>query len=192
MKPKLLIVGDSFSVDWSKKYSDVCGWVNLLNNDFIITNLSEAGVSEYKIYNQLKSIDTTLFDKILISHTSPYRIPIEEHPIHKKDKLHYNCDLIFSDVEEHLENEIMKTAYDFYTQIFHKDYFIFVNNLIFNEIKRKYPLSTHITFFDTFYDNGVFKFENIFKKYKGNVNHLNQKGNQIIYTKIIEILKSEL
>ena len=91
----------------------------MLEDDFKITNISQAGVSEYKIYLQLKSVDVTKFDKVLISHTSAYRIPIEEHPIHKNDILHNNCDIIFSDVKEHIDNPIMKTAYNFYSEIFY-------------------------------------------------------------------------
>jgi hypothetical protein len=48
---KILICGDSFAADWSKKYNSI-GWVNMIENDHIITNIAEAGVSEYKIYKQ--------------------------------------------------------------------------------------------------------------------------------------------
>ena len=52
MKKNILICGDSFAADWTKKYNGN-GWVNMLCNDFNITNVAEAGVSEYKIYQQL-------------------------------------------------------------------------------------------------------------------------------------------
>lgn len=184
MKKKLLIAGDSFAADWTKKYKDAYGWVNMLSHDFEVTNIAQAGVSEYKIYKQLESVNVDEFDKIIISHTSAYRIPIEEHPIHKNDLLHNNCDLIFSDVKEHLENIVMKTAYDFYSEIFYSDYFIFINNLIFNEIYKIYPNAIHITFFDSFYGNDVLKFENVFLNNKGNTNHLSLKGNNIIFETI--------
>lgn len=184
MKKKLLIAGDSFAADWTKKYPDAYGWVNMLSHDFEVTNIAEAGVSEYKIYKQLKSVDINKFDKIIISHTSAYRIPIEEHPIYKNDLLHSNCDLIFSDVKEYLNNSTMKTAYDFYSEIFYADYFVFVNELIFNKIFSICPAAIHMTFFDNFYNNNVLKFENIFLKNKGNTNHLSLKGNNIIFEKI--------
>ena len=47
----ILICGDSFAADWTKKY-DGTGWVNMLTKDHTITNIAEAGVSEYKIYKQ--------------------------------------------------------------------------------------------------------------------------------------------
>ena len=57
MKKKLLIAGDSFAADWTIKYKGE-GWVNTLCKDYDVTNIAQAGVSEYKIYNQLKKIDT--------------------------------------------------------------------------------------------------------------------------------------
>lgn len=183
-KKRLLIAGDSFAADWRKKYKDVCGWVNMLETDFDVTNIAEAGVSEYKIYKQLEHIDTKQFDHIIISHTSAYRIPIEEHPIHKEDVLHGNCDLIFSDIQEHLENPTMKIAYDFYSKLFYTDYFIFVNDLIFNQIQKLCPNALHITFFDSFYKRNILKCEKVFLNCKGNVNHLNEKGNIKIYKKL--------
>lgn len=185
---KLLICGDSFSADWTTKYNGY-GWVNLLENEYNITNISQAGVSEYKIYKQVKSIDLTKFDKILVSHTSAYRIPIQEHPIHKGDLLHNDCDIIFSDVKEHMDNAIMKTAFNFYSDIFYPEYFCFVNDLIYKEIRKLSPKITHITFFDSFYDNSVHKFENVFLEHKGFINHLSDDGNFKMYKEIIKLLK---
>ncbi len=187
MKKRLLIAGDSFSADWTKKYDGV-GWVNMLENNFDVTNVSQAGVSEYKIYLQLKSQNLSEFDNIIISHTSAYRIPIQEHPIHKGDLLHNDCDIIFSDVEQHLDNPVMKTAYDFYSEIFHADYHCFVNSLIYKEIRKITPFGLHITFFDSFYSDAVLKFEDVFLDNKGNINHLNQLGNNIVYQKILQYL----
>lgn len=184
---KLLIVGDSFAADWTVKYSGY-GWVNKLTEDFEVKNIAEAGVSEYKIYKQLLNQNLLDYDYIIVSHTSAYRIPIEEHPIHKGDALHKNCDLIFSDVQEHTDNYIMKTAYDFYGHIFFPEYFIFINSLIYKEIKLLSDNMIHITFFDSFYENDVIKLENIFLENKGTINHMNDNGNNIIYNKIKKLI----
>ena len=53
MKKKILIAGDSFAADWTVKYKGE-GWVNTLCKDYDVTNVAQAGVSEYKIYNQFK------------------------------------------------------------------------------------------------------------------------------------------
>ena len=76
---KLLICGDSFAADWTVKYKGH-GWPNLLSQSFEVTNLARAGVCEYKIYNQLLSVDPSAFDVIIISHTSPFRLYVKEHP----------------------------------------------------------------------------------------------------------------
>jgi hypothetical protein len=190
MKKKLLIAGDSFAADWTKKYKDVSGWVNMLESDYDVTNIAEAGVSEYKIYKQLEKVNITKFDHIIVSHTSAYRIPIMEHPIHKDDSLHGNCDIIYSDAEEHIENDIMKTAVDFYGNIFHSEYFCFVNDLIFKEIYKIVPNEIHITFFDSFYSENVLKFEKVFLSSKGNANHLNESGNEFVYKQILKKLSN--
>ena len=188
MKKTILILGDSFSADWSSK-SKSLGWVNRLSFDYDVTNIAQAGVSEYKIYLQLKSINPNDYDHIIVSHTSAYRIPIHEHPIHKDDSLHNNCDIIYADVVEHIEHPIMKTAYDFYCEIFNPDYFVFINELIFDKIYNTIPNATHITFFDSFYDDRVRKYENVFLQNKGNANHLNSVGNDFIYKEMKKLLK---
>lgn len=188
MKKKLLIAGDSFAADWTKKYKDVWGWVNMLQSQFDVTNVAEAGVSEYKIYKQLENLDTAKFDYIIVSHTSAYRIPIIEHPIHKGDSLHNNCDIIYSDAKEYTNNSVMKTATEFYSTIFHPEYFCFVNDLIYKEIYNLVPNALHITFFDSFYPKNVLKFEEIFLSSKGNANHLNKSGNEFVYKEIIKKL----
>ena len=148
---KILIAGDSFAANWRIKHNGA-GWVNLLENDYDVKNIAQAGVSEYKIMKQLLTQDLDDYDKIIVSHTSAYRIPIAEHPIHKDDILHKNCDLIFSDVSEHIDNPIMKTAYDFYANIFNPDYFRYTNELIFKDIRSMSDKMLHITFFDDFYN----------------------------------------
>jgi hypothetical protein len=98
---KILVIGDSFAADWTVKYKGF-GWTNLLADQFDVTNLAQAGVSEYKIYKQILSIaDLSVFDLIIVSHTSPYRVHTRLHPIHTGDLLHNNADLIYSDIEYH-------------------------------------------------------------------------------------------
>lgn len=180
---KILIVGDSFSCIHKSK-NDNIGWPELLKNDFEITNLSQAGVSEYKIYKQIKSVDLNDFDNVIVCHTSFLRIPIETHPSYNDGDLHKDCDLIFSDVDDKKDSdEKMKVASDFFKYFFWEEYFMFSSNLIFEKIFEKSKNKLHITFFD-FYDNRVLNFKKIFDDYKGNINHLNKKGNEIMYQTI--------
>ena len=188
MSYNILICGDSFSSNWFPKETNI-GWVNLLENDFKIKNISQAGVSEYKIYLQLMSEDLSKYDKILVCHTSPYRIPIKTHPIHKNDKIHYNCDLIYSDVNYHKKNKIMKIANNFYENIFYKEYFEFTHDLIINKILKLDKKIINITFFDYYDKKEIMNFSELFKKNKGDINHLNKKGNRKVYKIIKKILK---
>ena len=188
---KILILGDSFACNWASESNNI-GWPELLANNFKITNLAQAGVSEYKIYKQLQSVDIDNFDFVIISHTSSYRIPIETHPSYQPGDLHENCDLIFSDIEsKRKNNKILDTAYNFYKNLFWNEYFEFTSNLIYHKIKELTPNSIHITFFDEFYDDSVLKLESIFKSNRGNVNHLDEEGNKQVYNILLNKLKGE-
>jgi len=139
---KILIVGDSFSSDWSVKHKDVPGWPLLLSNIYNVTNCSQAGVSEYKIYKQLISVDLNNYDIIIVTHTSPYRIATKRHPVHHGDSFHKNSDLLFSDIEYHSKkiksifNRSLRAAYNFF--IWHADdeYQESIYRLLVNEIDR--------------------------------------------------------
>ena len=183
---KILIAGDSFAADWKIKHNGN-GWVNMLSNDYDVTNIAQAGVSEYKIYQQLINHDTTRYDKIIISHTSAYRIPVEVHPIHSKDTLHHNCDFIYSDIKEHKNNHEVKCIVDLYEKYFHVEYAIFVHDLILKEIKGLCPNAINMTFFNSFNKDSI-QLEDVFLENRGNINHLNEVGNKIVYNKILKLL----
>jgi hypothetical protein len=189
MKKTILIVGDSFAADWTKKYKGV-GWVNMLESEFNVTNIAEAGVSEYKILKQLDSVNVNKYDYVIASHTSAYRIPVKEHPIHSNDILHKNCDLIYTDLKEHQKNPLAKIGVDFYSYLYDVDYAIFTHELILKEIYTKFPNIINITFFDAFNQsiNGIHLFEDVFLNNRGQMNHLTDKGNKIIYNKIRSLL----
>ena len=164
MKQKILICGDSFSCTWPSK-KDNLGWPFLLENEYDITNLSQAGVGEYKIYKQVKQHDLKKYDKIIVCHTSPYRISIENHPSFKQGNLHQNADLIFTDIESRKFKSIkMFIVYYFFKYFFYKEYFEFIHFLIFKEIKSLDDKIIHISFFDKSYDD-VIDFSKYFKKF---------------------------
>ena len=139
---QILIVGDSFAADWSVKHKDVLGWPNLLALGHSVTNLAQAGVSEYKIYKQLISVDLELFDLVIISHTSPYRMVTRNHPVHRDNLLHAHADLIFSDIEYHYRsfsrffNKSLRTAYNFFISHFDQEYHELVYQLLVERIEK--------------------------------------------------------
>jgi hypothetical protein len=134
---KILICGDSFSADYQKLNKNLVGWPNLLAQEYTVTNLSNAGCSQYRILRSIQTSSLTEFDGIIICHTSPYRVYIKEHPIFKNNLFYENSDLIFSDVEYHLSkknNKILKTAKDYFECIFDDEYYREIYFLMQNEI----------------------------------------------------------
>ena len=129
---KVLIIGDSFAADWSVKYP-VSGWSNFLANEFTVTNLAQAGCSEYKIKKQLDSINPAHYTHAIVVHTSKSRIPVEKHPLHNSDALLYSCDFIYSDVLDNKHSEL-KCIKEFYQKFYHEDFFHYIYDLIVCDI----------------------------------------------------------
>ena len=139
MTSNLLICGDSFALDWGQ-VSNNSGWANLLTKDFLVTNLSQAGCGEYRILKQIQNENIDLYDAIIISHTSPNRVYINQHPIHKNSIFHQNSDLLYNDVIYHIEqdpeNKIMLSAKNYFENIFDQDYHEDLFFLISNQIRK--------------------------------------------------------
>lgn len=189
---KLLICGDSFASSWNSE-GDNIGWPTLLSKQFDVTNVAQAGCSEYKILLQLQKINLHRFDKILISHTSPYRLYVKEHPIHKKG-LHQNSDLIYSDIKEHSKSDPgLVSLVDYFENYLNLEYMEFVHNLICKEIDLltkdlSVIHSTHFEWDKLYKFKSLLNFNKINKSYFGTVNHYNKIGNQKVYKKLLEVI----
>lgn len=190
---KILICGDSFAADWTVKYPSE-GWPNLLAKDYNVTNLAQAGCSEYKIYKQLLSVDLSKFDHIVVFHTSPNRLYTNKHPIHHNDILHSNSDLIYNDIKEHSKiNKELLPIVEYFEQHFDLDYAYFIHNLLCEKIENL--LSVHNVIHATGIDwAGLHLFDNMidFSKLaitnKGYTNHFDLSGNHYVYKTIVSIL----
>jgi hypothetical protein len=189
---KILICGDSFSTDYQSKDSTLVGWVNLLSNDFLVSNYSTAGASEYRILKQIENNDISNYDGVIVCHTSPYRVYIKQHPVYKNDTFHKNTDLIYKDVEYHLSkinDPVLKTAKDYYELIFDEEYYEEIYFLMQDKIvdKTKSRPCLHLT---PLFDNGSNRFKhhlNLSKKFKifpNSANHYLNKDNVEIYKMI--------
>ena len=72
---KLLVAGDSFAAEWPGN----SGWVKLLAQEHPVTNVAQAGVSEYKILKQVQNenlplilgSDIIFYDSLQISGGRP-------------------------------------------------------------------------------------------------------------------------
>jgi hypothetical protein len=180
----ILICGDSFAADWSLKDNSYAGWPTILSKYYNIKNNAQAGCSEYKIYNQLISENLNNFDCVIISHTSPYRIPIEKHPALYNDKLHKNADLIYSDIKSKNDPKLAPII-DFFENYFHIEYAEFIHKLIIKEQQQilfGIPV-LHLSYYRSDFLSSLehnLCFEKIFKKNKGYINHMSKLGNQKI------------
>lgn len=195
---KILIAGDSFSADWSKKYPACLGWPNMLSDDYQITNLSQAGCSEYKIYLQMTSTDLAAYDAIIISHTSPYRWYVKDHPVHAKDKLHHASDLIYNDVAAHVSaHPELEPIVVFFEKYFDLEHAKFVHNLICEKIETLIPLSMRVMHIQNFDSTGMYQFKNFmdfyptFQSHSGLINHYSDHGNKIIAKQLKHWLDSQ-
>ena len=96
---KVLLCGDSFSADYTPIDKEGIGWPTLLSQDVDLKNVSNAGASEYRIWRQVRDNINSSYDYVIVSHTSPYRVFVDQHPLHSQSPLHKNCDLIYNDIK---------------------------------------------------------------------------------------------
>ena len=184
---KILICGDSFAADWTIKYPDKKGWPNLLAEHHNVINLAQAGCGEYKILLQLLSVDFTQFDQIIVSHTSPYRIYVKDHPVHAGDVLHNNSDLIYKDIKEHSKtNKKLSVLVDYFENYVDLTYLEFIHSLIVKEIKTlvKDFNVLHISHQNNPSLDQYINFSDVFNAHPGLINHYDDQGNFIVYSKI--------
>ena len=183
---KVLIVGDSFSADWSKKYPDSAGWPTLLSQIFDVTNRSQAGCSEYRIYKQLTEINCKDYDCIIISHTSPYRIYTDYHPNRRSDELHHHCDLLYSDVKELSKvNKEYTAVSEYFEKFFSLEHADYVYKLIRQDITCLTDNSRviNIAHMETQVPVDI----NFSKEYRTNpglINHYSDIGNQNVFSSL--------
>lgn len=194
---KILICGDSYSTDFGLAES----WVTAIQQQYDVTNLSAAGVSEYKILKQLETQTNVLttYDLVIVSHTSPNRVHVASHPIHCNGKTRPSADLLFSDVEFHLQqhpnNKTLQAAHDYFLYVFDPEYYLDMYRLMQSHIRDSLRAvkSLHLTNFNLpnycNYDNYV-DLKNTLNLCGGQVNHYDKQSNAKIYALITQIIAS--
>jgi len=202
----ILLCGDSFAADWTLKYDHYLGWPNLLAKRYNVTNIAQAGVSEYKIYRQIQSVNLHDYDLIIISHTSPYRIHTRKHPVHSNDKLHKDADLIYADISYHknllknIFNGALYSAAGFYEhhydiEFFEEQYRLFraeINRILIGKPSIVFSSMAVLENFST--EETVLNFCELLKKEPGLINHFSESGNEKIFLELeyqISMLKSK-
>lgn len=187
---KLAIFGDSFAV--RQPHPDNTGWPILLEDHYQVDNFAQAGISEYKILMSIQNINFDLYDRVIISHTSPNRVYVPCNPLHQQSLYHKNCDIIFSDIENN-HDEFSRACQLFFKHIFDLDHARFMHNLICKEIdcltkKHKTLHVTHFDYTNLYQFHGLIDFYANWSNHKGTVNHYSKKGNQLVYSIIVKNL----
>ena len=165
-----------------------------------MTNLAQAGVSEYKILKQLKSITSiNQFDIIVVSHTSPYRVHTRQS-IHST-LLHKDSDLLPNDVHSVFFsiNPVIRSAQSYFRYHFDPDYYEDIYGLIRKEIDvftNDVP-TLHIDHLNN--DHGLYGHEKhclnlnpLWNSNKGSINHYTDKGNQLVCSEIKQTIQTML
>lgn len=201
MKPhKILLCGDSFAADWSSQYPNSRGWPNLLAQRHRVTNLAQAGCSEYRIYLQLASQDLTQYSAVIVSHTSPYRIYVADHPVHDKHSLHAHSDLIYSDVKEHaFNNPELQPLVDYFEKWFDLGHARFVHALICEKIDRMVKDSgcahvhlVNLEWKDLYQFDSMIDLGDRFQIQPGQINHYDLQTNLEIFQMIDLFLEDQI
>jgi hypothetical protein len=199
---KLLIVGDSFAADWSPVCAKANGWVNLLAQHHDVINAAQAGSSEYRIMRQIRECYLPgQFDAVVVTHTSPYRLFTKNNPVKQRDALHTHCDLIYSDTEYHagllknLFNHSLHSALGFFQHHFDLDHAEDIYGLIRKEIAqiladtKTVNIETPLVPTEFWCSQShVVISEDMFRV--GDINHMDEKSNHTIFSKVSHALVS--
>ena len=179
---KILLCGDSFAADWQIKNPNIYGWPNMLADHADLTNLARAGCSEYRILKQLKSVSLDEFDKIIVSHTSPYRIYVKQHPAYLGNTFYQDCDFLYSDCIAHELYDVK----NWFENYFDLDYAIDIHQMIMREIDRQAKDIIHLGHMEIVApsDFEFINFLDIWNRFPGAVNHYTEKGNKKVYDKL--------
>jgi hypothetical protein len=196
MKKKIALFGDSFG--YQKKDNVFPSWVDLLEENYEITNYCQCGVSQYKILKQIENANLDQFDILIVLHTSFSRVFVEHNPLHSDNPVYDTCDIIYSDIENH-DGEFAQTCRLYFKHIFSESYAKDLHNLICERIDKLCMTSKKLVIHATGFDyTDLYKFDRlenlhpIFVEHRGNVNHYNQKGNWLVYEKLSKRLNYSL
>lgn len=195
---QILILGDSWAADWSSQYDQYAGWPNILAENHHVTNIAQAGVSQYSISQQINQVTPADYDCVIISITSPYRLYTPQHPVHTQG-LHANSDLIYTDLEYHLseqpDNDRIQSAIGFYRHHFDTVHAEYVHQLLVADTLKNcddnYTLVTSNIYDNKQYVPAGFRYcegHEIYQSYPGRINHMNSEGNQLFANQLERLL----
>ena len=188
---KVLVAGDSFAAEWPGLY----GWVKLLAGSHTVTNVAQAGCSEYKIFKQIQNAILDEYDCVIVSHTSPSRVHTPNHPLHKSG-IHKDCDLLYNDINRtSLFNPSLSAAKSYfkyhYDDQYHCDIYALLRQQINTLLAGKLYISmSHVEVAKLFVvEDKHIDFSEFWQEHKGKENHYNTKGNQKLHQILLDNIK---
>lgn len=191
----VLIAGDSFAADWHEHDCTAQGWCNMLAESHEVKNVAQAGVSEFRILQQIQqAMLQGPWQAVIVAHTSPCRIPTPCHPVHSADSFHGRADLIFSDIEYHSArpvgwfNRPLVSAYDFFLYHYDQEFWHTSYLLLRQEIQRLITVP-YLVLASPLVDtvcNSETNVVNIQNEHLsiGQSNHLSHQGNLEVYNSV--------
>ena len=191
-------MGDSWAADWSSQYNQYAGWPNILAERHDVHNIAQAGVSQYSINQQLYDVDTSDYDRIIVSITSPYRLYTARHPVHTEG-LHANSDLIYTDLEYHLseqpDNKQIQSAIGFYKHHFDTEHAEYIHELLVQDLLSQLDYNNTVVTSNIAHNSEAVDTQfcyadghSIYQSYPGKINHMNEEGNQLFANSIETLL----
>jgi len=180
---KIKIFGDSFSSD---QVSD--SWVTFLSEHHEVTNYSQRGISEYRIYKNIlyRINDIVSADVVIVFHTNPDRVYVPDHVLTPSRQLHTHpfCDMLATDSSEKwIPSEIYYK--NFYDQGFQDTMFDFLINGIRKKLKNVKLLE--FSGFDI-QTPGIHSISALRERNPGSINHLDIMGNITVF----ELIQDQL
>lgn len=186
---KISIIGDSFSSD----DVDDTSWISLLSKQYCITNYSQRGISQYRLYKHLvcnlKEIEQS--DAVIIFHTNPDRVYIPDgvsFPSRLLDS-HPYCDLVANDSLE--KKDWKNIAENFYRYFYDQEQQNLYYQLLVERMIKL--LDTHKVIHCSGFDTlpNIKSFLQLQQQYPGTVNHCSALGNYKIYNYLAGELTNE-
>lgn len=185
-KNGLLIVGDSFGTPTESCHPT---WYEILGENHDVINLSQSGVGQYKIHQQLVLTNLDRVNIVLIISTSPYRLHATTNPFYHNHLTHSSCDLLYNDIKSRMPDDTAEKIIWWFHNMVDLDYCRFIHNLIVEESMRyclkKGKKILVLNFLDPDFKNSFcLDLYPTWKRHSGDINHLNHTGHLIVAEKI--------
>jgi len=177
---KIAIVGDSFATD---EVAD--SWVALLRAQHHVTNLSQRGISQYRLLTIVEENLPSILehDCAIVWHTNPDRVYVNNDVSFPTRTLasHPHADLVAADSLSSSNTHWRRTAETYY-RVFHSiPQQELYHKLVVQHIQKlMQPIqSVHCSGFAL--PGTIYSFADLVQEHPGNVNHFDIAGNQQVF-----------